>query len=460
MLVPISDKTSINFVNALTGPLAHLNFVEKKYPKQKFLSLGASSDDFTYVPDYKFLKSLEAQGVPTIRSMILGDPYLRYLPPNKALGYATHIGKRLAEIFCELKPNVVMASNDRLHSAMALAVAKIYNIPFVALAFTAIPNNRTWFINSLTPESLIPLKGEYHEDIRAVALAVFYRFKNSSIKVQAYQAPFEMFEYANQLIAQAKNAIKRTLWSPQLGIDEYSAPSLIVRCQDILRRLVNRLVLPERHMLRAPPSEQYAYYPFHMSPESMVDTWAPYYQDQIAFIRQLAMSIPVDLALVVKLHFSDPDNYNRKELMGLMKIPRVHVVHPTASGSLFLKSASLVVGITGTSNIESALHGKPTLIFGDSPYVHFPRSERAMRPDQIHSQIISMLNKLPPTDEEIINALAVYMNRYKPGRVNDWSIPLSDDDLNLYSECFISLIKIINTEDSQNNWYKKSPFTS
>src|SRR5262249_41992573 len=148
---------------------------------------------------------------------------------------------------------------------------------------------------------------------------------------------------------------------------------------------------PTEEMLTAPPNSRFVFFPLQMSPESSIDTWAPFYQDQLALVVQLSLAIPADVEFVVKLHFSDPDNYSRAQLRGLTCLPRLRVIHPDASSHAFLRQAALVVGIQGTARLEAALLGKPVLLFGDSPYQHFPRTERARRPDELHQQIRRML---------------------------------------------------------------------
>ena len=192
----------------------------------------------------------------------------------------------------------------------------------------------------------------------------------------------------------------------------------------------------------------------------MVDTWAPFYQEQLAFVAQLSLAIPADIAFVVKLHFSDPDNYSRRQLHQLMKLPRLHIAHPSAPGSAFIEEAALVVGIQGTSCLEAALLGKPVLIFGDSPYQHFPRTQRAKRPDEIHQQILRMLELPPPNDAEIEETFAAYMARYMPGRINDWSRSIEPDELIQLANCFRALHSYVEVPANRANWYTEPPFVS
>jgi len=359
----------------------------------------------------------------------------------------------------EHSPDVVLASHDSLHSAMSLAVAKSLGIPWVALAFPVIPENLTGFCNALTPNSLVKILRPVDQFMRSEAKALIQSVRSKNQKVVAYRAPATLAQWIGQYLLHTKNLVHRRQASAMLGIDRFIYPTSIERIYDILRRSFNRLRLPTKMMLNAPPKGRFVYYPFHMAPESMVDTWAPYYQNQLGFVAQLSLALPVDTTFVIKLHFSDPDNYSCQQLRQLMNMPRLRIAHPNASGSAFIEKAALVVGIQGTSCLEAALLGKPVLIFGDSPYVNFPRSERAKRPEELYEQIGRMLHEPPPSDDEIVEAYAFYMARYMPGRINDWSRPITSDEQERYAACFEALRSYLSISENQANWYAAPPFS-
>ncbi len=455
----VERHTDIKFLHALTGNASSLSFIKEKYPEFKFIALSKKSKETLPEPDFSLLARLESFGVPTVRSMIQGDPYLRYLPERIALGYATLIALQLNIIIKEYQPDIILASFDRLHSAMALAVAKSLNIPFVALAFPLIPDNLSGFCNALTPNSLVPIVRSVNSELRNQAFLLMQNVRTKRHNLVAYRAPFSTLAYVRKLLTHCCNYYGRVS-DKSASIDEFSAPLPKVSVRNILRRTINRTRLPVKYMLKDPPSKPYLYFPMHMAPESSIDTWAPFYQNQLALVAQVAQATPIDLAFVVKLHFSDPDNYSYRQLKELMSLPNMHIAHPNASGSAFLEKATLVVGITGTSCLEAALLGKPVLIFGDTPYVNFPRSERAELPDRLYGQIRRMLVQPPPTDTEIVEAYASYLARYMPGLINDWSRCFTEDELHRLSDCFRDLVSYVSEPDSRLNWYKTAHFSA
>lgn len=457
LLAPIEKHTGISFSHGLVGDASRIRYVQKQYPLMKVVALSITREGALPIPDYKLLAGLECVGVPTVKSMVQGDRVLRYRPESEALGYATLLARQIQVTLEELRPDVVLASFDSLHSGMSLAVAKSLGIPWVALAFPVIPDNLTGFCNGLTPNSLVPIMRSVDERLREYAKTLIGNVGSGNQAVVAFQAPASLIQWVRQYFLHSRNLLRRRQKAGVLGIDRFIYPTLWERLYDVARRSINRLCLPTVNMLRFPPEGRFIYYPFHMAPESMLDTWAPFYQNQLAFVAQLSLAIPADVAFVVKLHFSDPDNYSRRQLQQLMKLPRLYIAHPNAPGSAFIEAAALVVGIQGTSCLEGALRGKPVLIFGDSPYQHFPRTERAKRPDELYEQIRRMLDLPPPTDEEILEAYAAYMARYMPGRINDWGRPIEPDELNRLANCFHALRSYLDDPINRANWYNQPP---
>jgi hypothetical protein len=458
LLVPIAKKTRIDFTHGLVGDASRIYDEEKQYPHLKFIALSNTQNDSLPAPDYELLASLECVGVPTIKSMVQGDRVLRHLPAHEALAYATLLTRRMLNTFRELQPDVVLASYDSLHASLSLAIAKSLGIPWVAMAFTVIPDNLTGFCKGLTPDRLVPIERTVDEQLRETAKALIRNVRSKKQRVLAFRPPTSLSQWVLHYFQHAKNLLRRTQKAKVFGIDRFTYPSGGQRLYDIGRRLINRLCLPSGKMLRSPPKGHFVYYPLHMAPESMLDTWAPFYQNQLAFIAQLSLAIPANMAFVIKLHFSDPDNYSRHLLQQLMKLPRLHIAHPNAPGSAFIEKAALVFGIQGTTCLEAALLGKPVLIFGDSPYQHFPRTERAKRPEELFGQIRRMLELPPPTEEEVVEAYSAYMARYMPGRINDWNRPIESDELDRLADCFRALRSYLENPLTRGNWYNQPPF--
>lgn len=458
LLTPMEKPAGVSFVHGLMGDASRLSYARGRYPRAEFVALSKTGPEALPEPDLELLARLEGPGLSTIKSMIQGDRVLRYRSENESLGYATLLARKLYASFQEVQPDLILASFDSLHSALSLGVAKSLGIPWVAMVFPVIPDTLTGFCSSLTPNSLLPLGRPVDDLLLESARALIRKVRSKEQKILAFRPPSSLAQWLQQYMIHASNLVRRRRETVMLGVDRFTFTTARERLADLARRSINRLCLPSTAMLHQPPDTRFAYYPFHMAPESMLDTWAPFYQNQLAFLAQLALAMPADLDFVVKLHFSDPDNYSRSQLQALMKLPRLRIVHPGAAGFAFIEKAALVVGIQGTSCLEAALLGKPVLLFGDSPYLNFPRSRRAHRPDELHVQIRGMLELPPPSEDEIVHAYAAYMARYMPGRINDWARPIEAVELEKLSACFSALRAHVELPANRATWYRQPPF--
>lgn len=454
LLREIGNLSEIDFTHGLVGNNSHIGTVKKNYPSMKFVSLSKSNRDPLPEPDYEYLAILEDVGYPTIRCLIRGDRVLRYRKDQESFGYATLLAKNTRKVIEELEPDIVLASFDSVHSGISLLVSKSCNIPWVALSFSTIPEGLTAFCKSMDPDSIVPIERELTQEVLKSARKTLDQVRASTQDVMGYRAPISFSQYAIQYAANIQNLYKRIARARTLGADRYTYSSIVERSMDLLRRLTNRVMLPTRCMVSAIPASKFVYFPLHMAPESSVDSWAPFYQNQLALVEQVALALPADLAFVVKLHFSDPDNYSRAQLKKLMCLPNIHIANPNSPSSVFIENASLVIGIQGTSCIEAALLAKPVLIFGDSPYLRFPGAEKAGKPDQIYQQISRMLTNPRPTEDEILKAFINYMLRYLPGRINDWTRPIKNEDIQILAAAFCQLRDFVGIYNNRINWYE------
>jgi hypothetical protein len=455
--VPIARLTGFHFTHAQVGDSRRLPEVRAAFPGHDFVSLSKANNEPLPAADYELLASLETMGVPTIRTMVQGDRVLRERSEAESLGYATLLARHLEAVFRELQPDVVIGTFDSVHASLSLAVAKKLRIPWVTLAYPVIPDDLSGFCVGMTPDTLLPIGRRDRDALRQRAADIMRTVRSNRQQVFAYRPPVSFMQRARQAVEYARNFSKRAFRSRALGYDRFTWPSTAERIHDIVRRSINTLRMPKHLLIGAPPKDRFAYFPLHMAPESSVDTWAPFYQNQLALIAQISLALPVNMDFVVKLHFGDPDNYSRQQLLQLLKLPRLRIARPDASSHAFLKDAALVFGIQGTACLEAALLGKPVVIFGHSPYAHFPRTERARLPDELPEQIRRLLSLPPPQDDEVETAYAAYMARYMPGRINNWVRAIEPDELERLCGCFRSLKSHLEVSENRVSWYA-SPY--
>lgn len=115
---------------------------------------------------------------------------------------------------------------------------------------------------------------------------------------------------------------------------------------------------------------KYILFPLHLIPESSTFTYAPYFCTEIFIIESLAKSVPWNVKILVKEHWSmlgqRPLSFYKK----LQQLPNVILVSPfqTKDPKQFIADSLGVVTITGTTALEAAFLGKPSIVFGPVSY--------------------------------------------------------------------------------------------
>lgn len=210
-----------------------------------------------------------------------------------------------------------------------------------------------------------------------------------------------------------------------------------------LRRKMRRRLLRKdygRESWRSLPDQEFAVYFLHFQPEATVEGWAPDYQDQIAVIRNVVASLPGNMVLAVKEHWSqsgrDPSFYRE-----LLSIPGVVVLHHTVSPYEAIQKCRVVVSLTGTVTLEAMCLGKPALVFGSVYYQHFAGVTRVA--SYLHlNELLANLDELPvATSGEAMAALAA---RHAASYRGSWNWGWSPEpDYSLGTETVESLASVI-----------------
>jgi hypothetical protein len=119
------------------------------------------------------------------------------------------------------------------------------------------------------------------------------------------------------------------------------------------------------------PSEtdNYYYYSMHLEPEAVVLYWGDgIYAGQVKLIENIAAQLPAGTYLYVKDHphiigYRDPADYKK-----LQSIPNIKLIRSKISGKLLIRNAIGVFSINGTANLEAAILGIESYIFGNRYY--------------------------------------------------------------------------------------------
>lgn len=150
-------------------------------------------------------------------------------------------------------------------------------------------------------------------------------------------------------------------------------------------------------------NKRYYLTPLHYQPESSTMTFAPYYLNQLAFIENLAKSIPGGTYIYVKEHPAMFANRKLSFYKELKKVPNIKLVHPEFSMNALIEKSMGVVTLTNTTGYEAIVKDKPVFVFGNVFYNEYDYSFKCNNFEEFRDNIITALRDWDRCEGERIN---------------------------------------------------------
>jgi hypothetical protein len=157
--------------------------------------------------------------------------------------------------------------------------------------------------------------------------------------------------------------------------------------------------------------ERFIYYPLQYTPESSINTPAPYFLDQTRAIDAIRFSMPSDYKLVVKEHPACVRMRDGTFVKKLLKTPGVIVVDYKTPSVDLSKRAAITISVTGTATLEAHFLGRPALVLGKGISAELIGGVTSV--DALSEKIQHCLTR-KVSDEDVISSVAkVYSARYE-----------------------------------------------
>jgi hypothetical protein len=146
-------------------------------------------------------------------------------------------------------------------------------------------------------------------------------------------------------------------------------------------RSFNRICIDDLDALKRRP---YVFFAFQNEPEFSVQGRCKEYNDQFSIVRQIALSLPPGINIIIKEHAWVGDK-KVSAYAELLNLDNVKMAHPGFRALDFIPDAEAVASVAGTVTLEAAYYGKRALIFT-------PRSEFTFMP---HVRVVANLALMP-----------------------------------------------------------------
>lgn len=343
---------------------------------------------------------------------------VKHRPAADQLAYATQIYRIYKAFLQRIKPtHLLMAHIETFDGKVLVGLAQELNIPM------------------LIPTDLRHLGGIYfskdvEEDIpdyrritpegtewAAKTMAAFRAKPGPAFTPDMFSAADENVLPLGQklLLRRAWGLVERTWRNPRL----FEAELFFVNLKYTFPGLMNlfrgmRAFRNERVHDSASPSglpAKFIYYPLQVTPESSINTPAPYYVDQMRAIDAIRFAMPSDWMLVVKEHRASLGIRSPSFYSTLRSKAGVHITHAAMSSIDLIKQAQLTISVTGSATLEAFLLGRPALVLGGCFVAEYLGGVCSISdlPSRIRESAAS-----PPDDKHIETALAeIHSVRYE-----------------------------------------------
>jgi len=193
------------------------------------------------------------------------------------------------------------------------------------------------------------------------------------------------------------------------GYNDYEEENPVTFFTDRLRRRIRSLIGFD-FLYDAPNSdEDFAFFPLHLEPEVATLLFAPFWNDQINLVRQIAKSLPLHFKLYVKEHPGMLGYRTHGYYRELKKIPNVKLINPKVSTFELIKNAKLISVITSSVGWEAILLQKPIITFGDVFFNSLSSVKKCENIERLPYLVKEQLENFQHDERELENFIGIIL---------------------------------------------------
>jgi hypothetical protein len=333
-------------------------------------------------PDLAWLAKRERELGVSIERMLAAERHLLAGRSYEQIMRMAEVALRSIEAaYDRAKPDFIFSEDiSCFHSYVHFVLAQERKIPFWSIGSGRLPNRIAVYASGFQRlERFEELVRELQTrglraDERAAAEAYLESFRNRPVR------PPGMGTRARKPRIQLSDATRLADAASKFFGDRDN-PTAIPPWRAIRSRLTRmaRVAITDARDVFEPPvaGEKYVLFPLHFQPEATTLVQAPLYVDQLALLRDIAASLPVDHRLYVKEHVSSRGRRPLGFYDAIRAIPAARLLGPDEDTWTLIREASVVAVITGTVGWEGLMFEKPVVTFGDIFFNLHPSVYRA-----------------------------------------------------------------------------------
>ena len=326
-------------------------------------------------PDINYLTMLEKKYNIGLWKLAYGERYFFQFNDfykfnqNEILAIIEQQCKFFESVLDETNPNfVILRVTDLIQLELFRCICKSRKIKILTINHTRIGSR--WMISeetdihdNLLEENELIIKERTFEDLQKYVKS--YSVEHNNL-INAQTSLFKKFQAMLRYIIICNNDYRK--YYANYGRTRIKV--LINQLFLLIKIPIRKKFLKQNSIQTIKKDESFIYFPLHLEPERTISIPAPYYTNQIEVITNIAKSMPANFKLYVKEHPAQVTAGWRKisYYKQIIELPNVFLVHPSVSNDEMIKNCSLVTTIAGTSGLEAAIFGKPSIVFSDVIY--------------------------------------------------------------------------------------------
>jgi len=235
----------------------------------------------------------------------------------------------------------------------------------------------------------------------------------------------------NYIIRKIKRNVERIQYHKYFSTSYYGHNIKDVLVEKVKTCIPKRFKYSRPHFEDYNLKEKYILYYLQSEPDLSTFVLAPYYKDQIHFVRNLAFSIPYGYRLYVKEHPLMQRKRPKGYYEDLSKIPQVRLIPPEIPTKILLSGCDCVVTVTGTIGWEALLMKKSVITFGNAFYNAFKGVVSLRNWEDLNDTIHKLINNnILYDDKQLVEFIvAIYRCTY-PGDWYRFAMRGEDDNKN------------------------------
>ena len=299
------------------------------------------------------LVDLETDEPTTVSNIILMCRNLRRRPKTVAYGYLAVARRHIERFLRSHRVEVVFGEGTWGFELMAWLVSQRIGIPMVTPVTTRIPNDRFYFADAKSGDLFQIAESAPVDRAWAEEFLITWTQRPTQPRFAQDIRTFDWWwvrEFAIGFFRPKLDLYDETLWP------------LHLRIRDRLRRLANKKMFSLfRPYDRPRGQERFVLFCLHHQPESSVDVLGCLHSNQAALIETLSRLLPATHKLWVKEHPGALGDRSISWYRKLSRLPNVRLIDPFQEIYGLIRSADIVVTISGTVGYEAALLRVPAL---------------------------------------------------------------------------------------------------